>query len=79
MSRVVFVLGKNAGGMEVLKPSAVVIHLRWSSAARLRWIREQRGDLQGMCLVITSVFGCAEVSDRHSAAGGHNLVGFVCF
>lgn len=42
-----------------------------------------------MCLVITSVFGCAEVSDHHLAAGGHNLavflfafnknqIGFVC-
>lgn len=63
----------------VLKLSAVVIHLLWSSAARLTWIRGDRGDLQGTYQVITSVFGYAEVIDRHWAAGGHNLTVFVCF
>lgn len=63
----------------VLKPSAVVIHLLWSSAARLTWIRGHRGDLQGTYRVITSVFGYAEVIDRHRAEGGHNLTVFVCF
>lgn len=62
--------------VRVLRPSAVVIHLLRSSVARLTWIRGQRGDLRGTCLVITSVFGCSEVSDRHSAAGGQNLAVF---
>lgn len=49
---------------------------QWSNMPRLRWIRGHRGDLQGVSLVITSVFGCAEVSDHHSAAGEHNLAVF---
>lgn len=62
-----------------LKLSFVVIHLQWSNTACLTWIRGQKGALQGTCLVITFVLHCAKVSDRHSAAGGYNPTGFVCF
>lgn len=87
LSRVDHVISRKALGVwsehttlvTALKLSFVVIHLQWSNTACLTWIRGQKGALQGTCLVITFVLRCAKVSDRHSAAGGYNPTGFVCF
>lgn len=73
MSTVAQVINREAAGVRVLKLSAVVIPLLWSSAARLTWLGGHGTGLRGTCPVIT----CAEVSDRRRAAGGHNLAVFL--